>query len=180
MFNFFRHSRNRALIDRLQGEIMAASRQPAFFLDYGVEDTVSGRFELLALHTGLLVWRVETMPPPGPDLAQDLTDAVFKNIDVALREIGIGDVAMPKRMKALAQGYLGRTLAYRAALQNGDAAALAQALARNVYGDESQADTAACRRLARYAFSLNAAYGALSLEQTMSKPLPAVDAAAQT
>ncbi|MDH7794725.1 MULTISPECIES: ubiquinol-cytochrome C chaperone family protein [unclassified Beijerinckia] len=176
-FSFFRRSRNRPVIERLQGEIMAASRQPAFFLDYQVTDTVSGRFELLSLHTGLLVWRVETLPAPGPDLAQDLTDAVFHNIDTALREIGIGDVSMPKKMKSLAQGYLGRTLAYRTALEAGDLGALAQALARNVYGDEGRAGDPACQRLARYTQSLNAAYSRLDLESAWSSPLPVVDAA---
>lgn len=176
-FSLFRRSRNRPVIERLQGEIMAASRQPAFFLDYQVEDTVSGRFELLVLHTGLLVWRIETLPAPGPDLAQDLTDAIFRNIDTALREIGIGDVAMPKKMKSLAQGYLGRTLAYRSALQAGDLDALAVALARNVYGEEGRAGEPACQRLARYAQHLNDAYTGLDLDQVWSTPLPVVDAA---
>lgn len=176
-FSLFRRSRNRPVIERLQGEIMAASRQPAFFLDYGVADTVAGRFELLVLHTGLAVWRIETLPAPGPDLAQDLTDAVFHNIDTALREIGIGDASMSKRMKSMAQGYLGRTLAYREALQSGDTAALALALARNVYGDEGRAGDSACLRLARYTERLNAGYSGLDLERAWSSPLPVVDAA---
>jgi cytochrome b pre-mRNA-processing protein 3 len=175
-FSFLRRSRNRELIERLNGEIMAASRQPAFFTSYGVADTVAGRFETLSLHAGLLIWRIETLPEPGPDLAQDLTDAVFRNIDIALREMGVGDVAMPKKMKVMAQGYLGRTVAYRTGLHEPETDVLARALARNVYGDEDLYESADCQRLARYTRRLHEAYDPLNLETIMAKPLPVVAA----
>ena len=175
-FSFLRRSRNMDLINRLHGEIMAAARQPAFFIYYGVADTVAGRFEMLSLHAGLLIWRIETLPAPGPDLAQDLTDAVFRNIDIALREIGVGDVAMPKKMKVMAQGYLGRTVAYRMGLHAPETEGLARALARNVYGDEICFETPDCRRLARYTRRLHEVYDPLTLVTIMARPLPAVAA----
>lgn len=150
IFGLFRASANRALIDRLYGELVAAARQPAFYRDYGAPDTFEGRFELLALHGALVVRRLNQTPAPGPDIAQDLSDGTFRNLDADIRESGVGDVAVPKRMKTMAQAFLGRAKAYDAALAPHDDAALATALARNVYNSAREADDADVARLTRY------------------------------
>lgn len=177
MFRLFRRSPNKPLIDRLNGEIMAAARQPSFFIEYGVADTVEGRFELLCLLATTVLRRIEKLPAPGPDIAQDLTDAVFAGFDIALREIGVGDLTVPKKMKKMAQGWLGRGAAYRAALDAGDVASLARAVARNVYGDEQKGDQESVRRLARYAFAQDKAMQGLDVEGVLKGPLPFVDPA---
>jgi cytochrome b pre-mRNA-processing protein 3 len=143
MFNLFRRSANRALIDRLSGEIVAAARRPALFTEYGVEDSVNGRFEALTLLAALILRRLNRLPPPGPEMAQDLTDAIFRSFDAALRESGVGDLSVPRQMKTLAAAFLGRAAAYNHAL-NGDAQALSAALLRNVYEGQGNPD-----RLAR-------------------------------
>jgi cytochrome b pre-mRNA-processing protein 3 len=145
MFSLFRPTTaNRALIDRLSGEIVAAARRPALFIEYGIEDSVNGRFEALTLHAALALRRLNRLPPPGPEVAQDLTDAIFRSFDAGLRERGVGDLRVPRQMKTFAAAFLGRAAAYDQAL-NGAAQRLPAALLRNVYAGHGNPD-----RLARY------------------------------
>jgi cytochrome b pre-mRNA-processing protein 3 len=177
VFRLFRRSQNKPLIDRLNGEIMAAARQPTFFTEYGVADTVEGRFELLCVLATTTMRRIEKLPAPGPQIAQELTDAVFAGFDIALREIGVGDLTVPKKMKKMAQGWLGRGVAYRAALDAGDVAGMALAVARNVYGDEQLAGQERVMRLARYAFAQDKVMEGLDVEGVLGGPLPFIDPA---
>ena len=135
---------NRRAIEALHDGVVAAARQPAFYLDYGVADTFEGRFEMLALMAGLALRRLNATSAPGPEVAQRLVDALFRNLDPALREMGVGDLAVPKRMKRLAGDFLGRNAAYDVALRQGGAG-LDAALSRNVFGAETGGE-----RLARY------------------------------
>ena len=116
LFGWFRAAANRKTIGRLNDEVVAAVRRPAFY-ESGVPDTFNGRFEVLVLHTTLVVRRMRSLEAPGSAVAQDLIDAVFRNLDPAMRELGVGDMAVPKRMKKLAEAFLGRSIAYDAALQ---------------------------------------------------------------
>ena len=176
MFSLFRRSSNKAVIDRLHGEIMAGVRQPAFFIEYGVADTVEGRFELLCLLGTIAVKRIEVIDGLGPQIAQELTDSFFTHFDVALREMGVGDLTVPKKIKKMAQGWLGRGAAYRAAIAQDDAQALAVAIARNVYGDEGRAADAGPKRLARYALAQDRAFANLTIEDATRGPLKYLDA----
>lgn len=144
MVSLFRRSANRALIDRLSGEIVAAARHPVLYTEYGIEDSVDGRFEALTLHAAVVLRRLKCVPPPGPQMAQDLTDAIFSSFDTALRERGVGDLSVPRHMKTFAAAFLGRATAYDQAL-NGTAQGLTAALLRNVYAGQGNPD-----RLARY------------------------------
>ena len=170
-----RPSPNRVLLDRLHSEIVAAVRRPVFYLAYGVPDTFEGRFELLALHAGLVLRRLNGAPAPGPAVAQDLVDAVFAHLEAGLREAGVGDITVPKRMKRLCEAFLGRSAAYDAALrQGGDA--LAEAVLRNVHAGGDAAGLA--RRLAGYAEAAAAALAGASLEDCLAGPLPFPDPSA--
>jgi len=132
IFGLFRRNPHEAGVARLHEAIVAQSRLPAFFLPpYGVADTFEGRFELLTLNAGLVLRRLSLLPDPGPELAQQLSDAIFSRFDDALREIGISDVGVPKKMKKLAGAFMGRGGAYDQALRQNEAA-LAAALSRNV------------------------------------------------
>lgn len=164
MFGLFRRSPNKVLIDKLHGEIMTATRQPALYLDFAVPDTFEGRFEMLALHGALAIRRLNALPEPGPDLGQDLTDGIFRHLDATLREMGVGDITVPKRMKKHAQAFAGRAVAYGEALDRGDAGALMIALARNVYGDETRATEPQTEALARYVQTAEATLAARSLD----------------
>jgi cytochrome b pre-mRNA-processing protein 3 len=148
MFGLFgRRNRNAEIVERLYGVVADAARRPAFFGSLGVPDTVEGRFEMVTLHAHLAVRRLRALPAPGPDLGQDLVDAVFAHFDAALRELGVGDISVPKKMKTMASAFLGRARAYEEALTQPAErreGALRTALLRNVWnGDAGRSDEAA-------------------------------------
>ena len=148
---------------------MAAARRPALFLPpYHVPDTLEGRFDALVLHAFLVVRRLAALPAPAPQLAQDLSDEMFRALDRALREMGVGDLAVPKRIAKLAADYNGRRTAYEAALGEGDDA-LAAALARNVYG---RTDAAVGAPLARYVKQVEAALAEAPFAAFERGPIP--------
>ena len=136
----------REAIAALYGRVAAASRAPGLYLQLGVPDTVEGRFESLSLHVMLVLRALRVLPPPADEVARDLADALFRDLDAALREMGVGDTSVPKRMKTLAEAFYGRARAYDAPLDAGDAKGLSESLGRNVLGREGPAD-----RLAHYA-----------------------------
>lgn len=134
IFGLFRRDPHRETVDRLHGALAAQARLPEFFQPpYGVADTFEGRFELLTLHAEALLTQLAAMPEPGPALAQGLSNAIFSSFDDALREIGVSDVGVPKKMNKLASAFLGRTAAFRAAAEQGETA-LTAAVQRNVLG----------------------------------------------
>jgi cytochrome b pre-mRNA-processing protein 3 len=152
---------NRLLIDHLHGRIVAAARRPAFFTVLATPVTFEGRFEIMTLHAGLVMRVLSRMPGVGAELAQELADSVFRHFDIALREIGISDIGIPKRAKRLAEAFYGRNKAYGEALDADDVDLLAKALARNVYGG---ADAGKAGVLAAYVRQCARALQATQLE----------------
>ena len=112
--------------------IVAAARQPLLYSHFLVPDTPLGRFESLSLHLVLFLRRTKDAAAPLPALAQEIVDEFVKDMDHSLRELGIGDAGVPKRMKKLAKMFYGRAESYGGALDKPDAEALAAALARNI------------------------------------------------
>lgn len=147
-----RDDARRKTIERLYGAIVAQARKPAFYLDFGVPDTVEGRFDLLVLHMHLANARLVEAGEAGVALGQEVLDRFFEDMDASLREIGIGDLAVPKKMRTLAEAYLGRSASYGAAIQARDEPALAEAIARNLLGRAEGADANA---LAAYALQVS-------------------------
>jgi cytochrome b pre-mRNA-processing protein 3 len=111
---------------------VAAARDPWFYTRLGVPDTLDGRFDLVSLHTALLIHRLRGEAAPGPALAQAVFDAMFSDMDGTLREMGL-DMGVPRRVRAMWEAFHGRALAYGGALDSGDREALAEALARNIW-----------------------------------------------
>ena len=115
---------------------VGAARNPLVFDALGVPDTLDGRFDLVSLHVALLIRRLRAdADPAGPELAQAVFDAMFADMDVNLREMGVSDLAVGKRVKRMWEAFHGRALAYEAAL-NGEGD-LADALRRNVWRGEA-------------------------------------------
>jgi cytochrome b pre-mRNA-processing protein 3 len=148
IFSLFRKDPRRATIATLYRRISDASRNPGLYGVLGIPDTVEGRFESVSLHTILVLRALRNLPPPADDVAKDLTDAFFQDLDASLREMGIGDTVVPKRMKKLAAAFYGRAHAYDGALDAVDEPALAVALGRNAIGSDEPAHP-----LARYALA---------------------------
>ncbi len=165
---------NQEVTDALYEQIVAAARQPVFYSDWSVPDTPLGRYEMLSLHMILFLERARGASEPLAEIAQDITDEFFKDIDHSLRELGIGDTSVPKRMKRLARMFYGRAESYQKALLAGDAAELSAALARNVRPDAAawpEADHLARHLLASHA-ALAAQEEATLLAGTIRFPAP--------
>lgn len=126
--------------DALYRSIVAQARQPAFYGDDGVPDTTAGRFELLILHAALVMRRLRRDGPVGQQTAQALFDLMFKDLDRNLREMGVGDLVVPKRIRKMGEAFYGRAGAYDAGLDAEDDTVLADALARNLFDSRAGAD----------------------------------------
>jgi len=148
----FRRRSHAGTIHSLYGAIVAQARSPAFYADYGVPDTVEGRFDLIVLHLVLVLLRLgreNGEANPGLEVGQGLFDVFCRDLDDNLREMGVGDLAVPRSMRQLGEAFYGRQAAYRVALAAADEHELEKALARNIF-EASDVDAGATR-LARYA-----------------------------
>ncbi|HEY4076702.1 MAG TPA: ubiquinol-cytochrome C chaperone family protein [Rhizomicrobium sp.] len=113
---------------RLYDGLVSRAREPVFFRDFAVADTIDGRFDMVVLHAWLVL---SILKAGGQDeAAQGLTDVIFTGFDEALREQGAGDMGISRKLKAFADGFYGRLAAYEAAPA---APALAAAIAKNLY-----------------------------------------------
>lgn len=175
MFNFWRKNPLRDQADALYEHVVAGARRPEFFLNGHVPDTVQGRLEAMTIHTLLILRRLTTCPDPGPGLAQLLTDKVFAEYDRALREIGVGDLSVGKKMKKIAASYNGSAKAYLTAMDAGDAEALAEALERNIHSPGAASRPS--RLIAQAMLTSDKAMARLSVEELMAGliPWPVID-----
>jgi cytochrome b pre-mRNA-processing protein 3 len=144
----FRRNSQARTIHALYGAIVAQARSVAFYAEYRVPDTVEGRFDLVVLHLVLLLNRLDRRADATRSLGQELFDAFCRDLDANLREMGVGDLAVPKRMQAFAEAFYGRQAAYLAALEAADQRVFEKALARNIF---PAGDDAGAAQLARYA-----------------------------
>ncbi|MFB9267793.1 ubiquinol-cytochrome C chaperone family protein [Bradyrhizobium erythrophlei] len=147
-FNHFRKPRipPHGTIESIYGMIVTQAREPLFYRDLGVPDTVNGRFDLLLMHLWLVLQRFKSAEA-GSDLSQALFDHFCTDMDDNLREMGVGDLTVPKRMQAFGEAFYGRTAAYDLALTDSDEA-LAQAFCKNILNGEN---IEKARALAAYA-----------------------------
>lgn len=146
MFSFLKKSSpTQRSIEAIYGMIVAQARQPAFYAALQVPDTVSGRFDMVLLHLWMVL-RVLRQDQAGEEPAQKLFDRFCTDMDDNLREMGVGDLTVPKRMRKFGEAFYGRSAAYDAALAAGPAE-LGAALNRNIF---NEADAANADRLAVY------------------------------
>ena len=161
MFLSARRRKHEETIDRLYGAIVAQARDPFFYQALGVPDTIEGRFDMVVLHVHLLFRRLAAEDESVRAVGQGVFDRFVGDMDASLREIGIGDLSVPKRMRAMGVAFYGRAAAYDEALGQADDAQLAAALQRNVYASEPAAGIA---RLAHYVRSAVDALAAQSAD----------------
>jgi cytochrome b pre-mRNA-processing protein 3 len=173
ILKLFRPSSPAHNIRDLYGVIVAQAREPAFYSAYGVPDTVQGRFDLIVLHLVLVLAQIgreageQPLPQPLPQalpnegapraIGQQLFDTFCRDLDDNLREMGVGDLAVPKKMRSFAEAFYGRQAAYVAALAATDRRELEYALARNIFDDAKSGEGAA--RLAAYVRAALAQFG---------------------
>lgn len=149
----------------IHAAIVAAARRPAFYRDLGAPDTLPGRFELVVLHAALCLRRLraEDEATAGA-LGQEIFDVMFRAFDDDLREIGVGDLSVPKRIKAMARSFYDGAATYDAALDAGDAGVLAGALDRIVFGGSATAADGPAR-LAAYVLRAGRALAAAPIDR---------------
>ncbi|WP_291297014.1 ubiquinol-cytochrome C chaperone family protein [Elioraea sp.] len=118
----------------LYGAAVATARDPLWYAELGVPDTLDGRFDMVSLFVFLLVDRARSEPvPEGPVLAQAVFDAMFADMDQNLREMGVGDLSVGRKVKVMWEAFNGRAQVYAAAVDSPEVGALAEALGRNVW-----------------------------------------------
>jgi cytochrome b pre-mRNA-processing protein 3 len=146
-FNHFLKPRtpSRGTIGTIYGMIVAQAREPAFYQALGVPDTVNGRFDMVVLHLWMVLRQLKSLGDQA-GLAQPLFDRFCSDMDHNLRELGTGDLAVPRRMQEFGEAFYGRSAAYDRALVAGETA-LAQALCKNIFNGQAIEQA---QRLAEY------------------------------
>ncbi|WIY53999.1 ubiquinol-cytochrome C chaperone family protein [Devosia sp. YIM 151766] len=144
--------------------IVAQSRQPVFYADWGVPDTVTGRFDMISLHMALLFRRLRQEPGGAKQFSQAVFDLFFKDMDRSLREMGAGDMGVPKKIQKMGNIFFGLLAALNEALDRGDPEALATVISRNIFDG---ADSPDVRALAAYVLEHDAALAAQPAQAIM-------------
>jgi cytochrome b pre-mRNA-processing protein 3 len=134
---FRRDRRGEAIASSLYGAIVAQARRPALYAGLGVPDSVAGRFEMVLLHTILVTRRLALAGEAGRAAGQGVFDLFCRDMDHSLREMGVGDLSVPKKMRKVGEAYFGRAAAYEPGLAAGDAAVLAEPIGRTVFTEDS-------------------------------------------
>ena len=165
MFGLFRRRGSEDVVARLHDAVVERSRDPAFYGDDALPDTVEGRFESLALHALLVLRRLRQLPDPAADVGQDFVDRVFAHLEIALRELGVGDFGVPKRMKKIAGAFYDRTRLYDPLLDARDAEALAKEVAFHLGLEPDRLGS-----LASYAVASEAVLSELDLDAILEGP----------
>ncbi len=162
---------------QLYGSAVAAARDPYLYTALGVPDTLDGRFDAICLHVYLLIRRLNQDGPPGSEMSQAVFDAMFHDMDINLREMGVGDMSVGKRNRKMWEAFHGRSAAYAAAWDDGPA--FAAALGRNIWrgGEPPDGSPDALVRLALAQFAALATQPAGVLMTGSVHFLPAGEAA---
>jgi cytochrome b pre-mRNA-processing protein 3 len=130
---FGKKNGNRRIVEAQYATLTKAARHSYLYEALDVPDTVMGRFEMLSAILILYFRRTRASATSGQEIAQEIVDAFFEDVDHSIRELGVGDVGVPKRMKKFAGMFYGRLESYAAALDAGDREGLAAALRRNIH-----------------------------------------------
>jgi cytochrome b pre-mRNA-processing protein 3 len=149
LLSLIRRGRYERVGFELYGAAVAAARDPFLYTALHVPDTLDGRFDMIGLYTFLLIQRLKREAAPGPALAQAVFDAMFSDMDINLREMGVGDLSVGRKVRVMWEAFHGRAAAYAEAMNASDLAALDAALERNVWRGKAPPDNAiqALRRL---------------------------------
>ena len=167
---FFSGFQRKKDVYQLYSKIVEQARTPAFYLEYGVADTVDGRFDMILLHLFLVLQRLEDEDEGESQakLQRQLQEAFVTDMDRSLREMGVGDMSVGKQVKKMSVAWFGRAGAYREALTALDNNALEEALSRNVYRDDSNGDAT---RLALYMRACRDGLSQQSIQDMKDKPI---------
>ena len=159
-------SRQSSNAEKLYEEAIRLARTPSFYQKYGVADSVDGRFDALSLIVALVMRKLKTLDYDGKALSQQLFDSMFADMDLSLREMGAGDVGVSKRVRAMAEAFMGRLESYVYAIDNNDKKSFSAALNRNLFRGNETIDPLA-NGLVDYLFALVKEIDNLPAEQVL-------------
>jgi cytochrome b pre-mRNA-processing protein 3 len=158
MLNLFKKSPDPEAVLGVYRAIVAQSRQPVFYAEWGVPDTVTGRFDMICLHMALVFRRLNGAGKEATGFAQALFDLFFKDMDRNLREMGAGDLSVPKKIRNMGNLFYGLMTNLNEAMERSDRAEAEAVLQRNLFDG---ADDAKVGLLADY---LEAEFARLKLQ----------------
>ena len=155
---------------RVAGEALYAglvdqARRPELYRELGVADRIDARFELYVLHLSLVLARLKGEGEAASETGQAVFDTFVGALDDALRELGVGDLSVAKKMRKLGEAVYGRVIGYQSAFAAGGRDDLAALLARAVYGEEAASETA--EALADYALATHVVLADRRLEDIL-------------
>jgi cytochrome b pre-mRNA-processing protein 3 len=166
----------RAEAEALYHAAVARARDPAFYGPERVPDSLDGRYDMIVLHVALLLRGLKRSGAAGAPLARALSERMFDDFDRSLRELGVGDLGVARRIKAMARGFYGRLDAYDAALEAADDAALAAALRRNLLATAEGVGETFVRDIAAYVRAADSRLAAAPLSAYRTGWVPFPDA----
>ena len=149
ILNLFRKNRATEAVYAVYAAIVAQSRQPRFYAEWGVPDTVTGRFDMICLHMALLFRRLRSEGKPVSEFAQAVFDLFFKDMDRSLREMGAGDLAVPKKIQKMGSMFYALMTNINEAMERNDRAEVEAVIRRNLF---EGAEDAAAGALTGYLF----------------------------
>lgn len=156
MFGLFsRASPVQTSAKQLYGKVVAEARQPVYYASFGVPDTPEGRYEMIVLVLTLVLERLRQEGTASQTLSQAVIEAFVANMDDSMREMGVGDMAVPKRVKRAAAGLYERAGRYRLALTSESDDGLSAALREFTGIEPANAFVARVRALARHVATLS-------------------------
>ena len=135
ILSLFRKNTATEPVYAIYSAIVAQSRQPVFYADWLVPDTVTGRFDMISLHMALLFRRLRAEQGGQKAFSQAVFDLFFKDMDRSLREMGVTDIGIPKKIQKMGNIFFGLLAAMNEAMDRRDSAALAAVLARNIFDE---------------------------------------------
>lgn len=165
---WFGGDRAREEAEAIYAAVSAQARRPEPFSELGVPDSLDGRFDALCLHMFLVVRRLSREGERGAGLAQALYDSMFADMDRTLREMGVGDLGIGKRVTQMAEGLMGRIKAYGDALDGGQEQLLA-AIGRNLFAGSPAANPRAVERVAAYLRACDGSLAAQDLDALLAE-----------
>ena len=166
--------------------IVKQARRPELYAPGCAPDNFDGRFDMMALHVHLVLRRMRALGMGRSDIGQDLFDMFFMDMDQAMREAGVGDMGVGKKVQKMVEAFYGRATAYdgvldaqgdNAQVDNGpgenassDISDIYDILSRNLYPDAaiSPQNEAGLRALTAYALALEAHLAGLTLDDILS------------
>lgn len=131
MLTWFRRQRRLSeTATELYGAVVARAREPHFYAVLGIPDTPEGRYEMIVMHLVQVLERLRAEGPGGVGLSRALIETFVADMDGAMREMGVGDLSVPKKVKSAAAGLYARADAFRQGVEGPDRAALGRAIGR--------------------------------------------------